>query len=95
MDLCEKCLSHKLGYMSDLDYNQHMQRKNKARIEKQKDKEQEEFVFPVMYRQFCLDPSQMFLLCIIKRSYVFITFVYLILQKKPDSVICGMKLRED
>ena len=34
-DLCEKCLSHKLGYMSDPGYNQHMQRKNEARIEKQ------------------------------------------------------------
>ena len=94
-DVCEKCLSHKLGYMSDLDYNQHMQRKNEARIEKQKDKEQEEFILQLMNKQFCLRPSQMFLLCIIKRIYVFITFVYLTLQQKPDTVICGMKLRED
>ena len=56
-DLCEKCLSHKLGYMSDLDYNEHMQRKNEARIEKQKDKEQEEFIFIVDVQAVLLAPK--------------------------------------
>ena len=56
-DLCEKCLSHKLGYMSDLDYNQHMQRKNEALIEKQKEKEQEEFVFTVDVQAVLLAPK--------------------------------------
>ncbi|CAG4981288.1 unnamed protein product [Parnassius apollo] len=56
-DECEKCLSHKLGNISDAELKEHINRKNEARIEKENDKNSEELVFTMDTQAVLLAPK--------------------------------------
>ncbi|CAG5054524.1 unnamed protein product [Parnassius apollo] len=56
-DECEKCLSHKLGNISDAELKEHIDRKNEARIEKENDKNSEELVFTMDTQAVLLAPK--------------------------------------
>ncbi|XP_050514864.1 uncharacterized protein LOC126890077 [Diabrotica virgifera virgifera] len=56
-DQCEKCLSHKLGNIPDTEHKEHIERKNEARLEKEQDKNKEEFVFTMDTQAVLLAPK--------------------------------------
>lgn len=55
-DLCETCNGHKLGHISDEVYTEHTTKKNEARLEKEFDKANKDFVFTADLQAVLLAP---------------------------------------
>lgn len=51
-DLCDTCLTHQTKNLSDEEFNLHQQKKENARNEKQKDKENEPYIFTMDLQRF-------------------------------------------
>ena len=56
-DLCDVCVGHKTGNISEVKYNKHIRSKEKARLEKDKDTTEKEFVFTVDLEAVLLAPK--------------------------------------
>ena len=55
-DLCDTCVAHENGLITDVEYNNHIAKKNAARAEKEKDTKNEEFVFTMDLESVLLSP---------------------------------------
>lgn len=60
-NLCEICSGYVIGQISEDVYNEHIQKKKKARAEKQRDKKDHKFVFTADLQAVLLAPFQQLL----------------------------------